>query len=224
MSKSQQVYDLLHKKITMLEFKPGEPLSEPRLMSEFGVGRTPLREAIQRLIMQGLVIAYPRQAPTVAPVQAGEVAQIVEMRTVLEVATVRLAAQRATKEDIQRLSAASDEYARATEEGDPIAIVMADAAFHQGIAEATHNRYLSQTVAWNRDFGCRLWCMSIKLGGSMHADGYKHGPIIELIARRDADAAEAAIRQHIGLMHQRLNALLNGETALDTNIREMNQT
>lgn len=209
-SKSHAAFEMLREKITSLELAPGQPLHEAALMESLGIGRTPLREAIQRLIASGLVVAHPRQAPVVAPIQAFEVPQIVEMRLILEVSAVRLAVERATPQDIARIQAAHDLYVQAVRDGDHFAVVEADSAIHESIVAAAHNPHLAQAIAWNRNFGRRLWFLSVRLGGPLSSSEVAHEPIIKAIVERDADKAEQLIRAHIQAMQSRLQALLSG--------------
>lgn len=209
-SKSHGVYELLREKITSLELTPGQRLSEVDLMASLGIGRTPLREAIQRLIASGLIVAHARQAPVVAPIQAFEVPQIIEMRTILEVSSVRLAIERGTDQDIERIESANALYVQAVKDSDHFAIVEADSAIHEAIAAATHNQHLLQAIAWNRNFGRRLWFLSVRLGGSISSSEIAHEPIVSAISERDADRAEQMIRAHIQAMQSRLTTLLSG--------------
>lgn len=209
-SKSHAVYELLREKITSLELLPGQRLSEVDLMASLGVGRTPLREAIQRLIVSGLIVAHPRQAPAVAPIQAFEVPQIIEMRTILEVSAVRLAVERGTDQDFARIQSANALYVQAAKDGDHFAIVESDSAIHEAIAAAAHNQHLSQAIAWNRNFGRRLWFLSVRLGGPISSSEIAHEPIVNAILQRNADRAELMIRAHIQAMQSRLTTLLSG--------------
>jgi DNA-binding GntR family transcriptional regulator len=181
---------------------------EQQLLADLGVGRTPLREAIQRLVQYGLIIAPPRQSAIVAPIQAFEIAEIVEVREILERSAARLAATRATPKDVRALRDASDHFDDCMELKETRRIVLADAAFHDTLAAAAHNQHLRQSIAWNRDYGGRLWFLSVSRGGPMPSSDYSHAPIVEAVKAKDPDAAEKAIAFHIELFRTRLQRMI----------------
>ncbi len=211
-SQSQIAYERLREKIIMLELQPGERLVELQLIAELGIGRTPLREAIQRLVQYGLVVAPPRQSAFVAPIQAFEIAEIVEVREILERSSARLAASRATAKDIRALRDASDRFDECMEDGNTRDIVLADTRFHDTLALAAHNNHLRQSIAWNRDYGGRLWCLSVSRGGPMPPADYSHTPIVDAVKAKDPEAAERAISAHIGLFRMRLQRMITEVT------------
>lgn len=210
-SQSELVYELMREKIAMMELAPGERLNEVALVEQLGVGRTPFREAIQRLVQHGLVISKPYQSATVAPLQAFEISQIVEVRSVLELASVRFAAERATARDKQAIAAANLVYNQSVDGNDGRAIIKADAALHDAIAEASHNTHLRHAIAWNRDYGCRLWCLAVDRGDQFNTKKNAHDKIVAAINKGDADAAAAEMQAHIGLFRTKLQRVLNGE-------------
>lgn len=214
-SQSQLVFNMLKEKISMMELPPGRRLSEADLLTQLGVGRTPFREAIQRLVQHGLVISKPYQSPMVAPLEAVEVAQIVELRTLLEVASARAAAERCTARERDAIKAANGLYNDSIDGNDRNAIIHADAALHDAIALASHNAHLRQTISWNRDFGCRLWVIAVQRGGQTNTRKFAHDAIVTAICDGDANAAEREMRAHIGLFRNRLQRMLNGEIAAD---------
>lgn len=210
-SQSQHVFDLLKEKISMMELPPGRRLSEADLLAQLGVGRTPFREAIQRLVQHGLVISKPYQSPVVAPLEAVEVAQIVELRTLLEIASARAAAERATPKEREAIHTANAVYNDSIDTNDKSAIIHADGALHDAIAGASHNAHLRQVISWNRDFGCRLWVIAVDRGGQVNTRKYAHDALVTAISDGDPNAAEHEMRSHIGLFRNRLLRLLNGD-------------
>jgi DNA-binding GntR family transcriptional regulator len=192
----------------MLELPPGEPLNEAELIGTLGVGRTPYREALQRLVQHGLVVAKPYQSAMVAPLQATDIAHIVDVRIVLEVASARSAAERATRSDREAIARANDAYNNSIGLSDVRSIIQADAALHDAIAAATHNPYLRQAVTWNRDYGCRLWCLAVDRGDDFNTRRNAHDRLVAAIDGGDPDEAEAAMREHIGMFRSKLLKVL----------------
>ncbi len=101
--KAGQVYQELRRRILMLQLAPGQPLHEAELIEQLGSSRTPIREAVQRLAAEKLVVLRPRQTPFVAPILASELAQLSEIRMVLEPECARLAAERGTAAERKQL-------------------------------------------------------------------------------------------------------------------------
>lgn len=197
-SKSDETFQRLLDKITTLEFAPGQRLSEAHLMDTLEVGRTPIREALQRLAAVGLVQIERHQSNIVTPLQPFDVGKIVEMRMILETAAARLAAARATAQEIDLIAAASDAY-DALDPSTPADVRLdQDRTFHDELAKASHNEHLVSAIATNRIFGVRLWYLTSRNSGvDQTYMAYSHRPIVDAVRSRDADAAEREIRNHV---------------------------
>ena len=141
--KSQHAYRELRRLITTLELAPGQLLHEAQLIDELGFGRTPLREAIQRLAAEKLVVANPRQTPYVAPILAQELSELVEMRLVLEVPAARMAAERGAVAERAQLQAACEAFRNASSVDDRPGILSGDAKIHALIAAMSRNSFLA---------------------------------------------------------------------------------
>ena len=176
------------------EFRPGGRLVESELAERFGVSRTPVREALQRLETQGLV-ARDGRSLIVASLDHSQMADLYAVRAQLEGLAARLAARHAAAEEVRvlRRMAAED---RALV-GDPKALARANRRFHGQIHLASHNRFLVQQL----DLVHRS--MALMAETSLAVDGRggealdEHDRIVAAIAARDEDAAEAALRAHI---------------------------
>ena len=176
------------------EFRPGGRLVESELAERFGVSRTPVREALQRLETQGLV-ARDGRSLIVASLDHSQMADLYAVRAQLEGLAARLAARHAAAEEVRvlRRMAAED---RALV-GDPKALARANRRFHGQIHLASHNRFLVQQL----DLVHRS--MALMAETSLAVDGRgaealdEHDRIVAAIAARDEDAAEDALRAHI---------------------------
>src|SRR6185295_13972808 len=117
-SLAEKAYQLLVRKITQMEYVPGSLLVEKLLIEELGIGRTPIREALQRLAIEGLVDHMPNRGMFVSEITAGGVQQIYEFRAMLDGYAASLAASRASKEQVNELRQLHKQLLRATEDDD----------------------------------------------------------------------------------------------------------
>jgi DNA-binding GntR family transcriptional regulator len=207
-SLSQQAYLRLREQIVTLRRAPGAPLSMPVLAHELGLGRTPLREALQRLACQGLVEIRPRQGAFVASVEFTHLQRIFELRLLLEGHAAGLAAARATRADLAALQLAIDRLARLHPQHDAVAHIEVDRAFHAAVAAGTHNPYLRSTLEQLYNLNVRLWYLVLDQLGSMRAAVEQHQATLAAIVDGDAARAEAAMRRHIADFQERVRSLI----------------
>lgn len=140
------VFKTLRQAILTGELKPGERLMEIHLANKLGVSRTPIREAIRQLELEGLVIMVPRKGAQVASITEKSMRDVLEVRLALEKLAVELACSRISDECKGKLEETLVEFEKATETGDASAIAKADVAFHDAIFVATGNMRLGQMV------------------------------------------------------------------------------
>ena len=124
------VFNTLRKAILTGELKPGERLLEIHLANQLGVSRTPIREAIRKLELEGLVIMMPRRGAEVAQITEKSLRDVLEVRRALDALCAELACERITEEEKQQLKAACDEFEKATATSDATIIAAADVALH----------------------------------------------------------------------------------------------
>ena len=130
------VFNTLRKAILTGELKPGERLMEIHLANKLGVSRTPIREAIRKLELEGLVIMIPRRGAEVAQITEKSLKDVLEVRRALDALCAELACDRISEEEIKRLKQACDEFGRAVVTGDATTIAAADVAFHDIIVRS----------------------------------------------------------------------------------------
>lgn len=140
------VFNTLRQAILRGELKPGERLMEIALANRLGVSRTPIREAIRMLELEGLVIMIPRKGAQVAQITEQDLNDVLEVRLGLEELAVRFACERITDEEIKELGLAVKEFEKKMREDDLSAQAEADVKFHEIIYGATHNRRLVQII------------------------------------------------------------------------------
>lgn len=141
------VFKTLRRGILTGELKPGERLMEIHLANRLGVSRTPIREAIRKLELEGLVTMVPRRGAEVANITEKNLKDVLEVRQALESLAIELACDRITNEEKDGLKANLDQVESAVRTGDTGAIASADVAFHDAIVEASGNARLVQLVS-----------------------------------------------------------------------------
>ena len=190
----KDAYDLILEAIDTGVYKPGDRLVESELADRFGVSRTPIREALQRLETQSLLTRDGRSL-IVASLDHTQMAELYVVRGELEGLAARLAARHATPEEVAVLRDMLEADHALVE--DPDAMSRANRRFHKQIHLASHNRFLVQQL----DLVHRS--MALMASTSIAADGRptdtlrEHGQIVAAIEARDGDAADAALRAHI---------------------------
>lgn len=195
-SPQKDAYTLILDAIDSGVYRPGDRLVESELAERFGVSRTPIREALQRLETQSL-LARDGRSLIVATLNHSEMAELYAVRSELEGLAARLAARHATKEEVQVLRDMIEEDRALL--GDPAALSRANRRFHKMIHLASHNRFLVQQL----DLVYRS--MALMATTSLAADGRgdraldEHDKIVSAIAERDEDAAYQALRSHISV-------------------------
>ncbi len=191
------VFNTLRQAILRGELKPGERLMEIQLANKLGVSRTPIREAIRKLELEGLVLMIPRRGAEVAEITEKSLRDVLEVRSALEELAVELACDRISEEDVDKLREAAKEFEEVSKSEDVTALAEADVRFHDIIYFATDNQRLIQLLYNLREQMYRYRVEYLKRG-EVHATLFaEHEHIIESIVRRDKAAAKQAISTHI---------------------------
>ena len=191
------VFNTLRQAILRGELKPGERLMEIQLANKLGVSRTPIREAIRKLELEGLVLMIPRRGAEVAEITEKSLRDVLEVRGALEELAVKLACQKITDEQITELRVADKEFEQALNSGDVTVYAEADVKFHDVIYHATDNQRLIQLLFNLREQMYRYRVEYLKREEAHGTLLVEHKKIIETIANRDMDAAVDAVCQHI---------------------------
>lgn len=196
------VFNTLRKAILTGELKPGERLMEIHLANRLGVSRTPIREAIRKLELEGLVIMIPRRGAEVAQITEKSLKDVLEVRRALDVLCVELACDRISQEEKERLKDACGDFARATKTGDTTVIARADVIFHDIIVQATGNQRLIQLINNLSEQMYRYRFEYIKDESGHENLVNEHRMIYESIMNGDREKAAAAARLHIDNQEQ----------------------
>ena len=191
------VFNTLRHAILKGELESGERLMEIALAQKLGVSRTPIREAIRKLELEGLVVMVPRKGAEVADITEKDLRDVLEVRTALEELSIELAMKNMNDDDCKQLTEANKLFAKDSEGDDLIKIAEADVAFHELIYMATGNKRLIQMINNLREQMYRYRLEYIK-DKSTHARLVdEHNRIIDAMVKNDVAAAKAAIKLHV---------------------------
>ncbi|MDK2784395.1 MAG: hypothetical protein PWQ41_260 [Bacillota bacterium] len=193
----EAVYLALRNAIVRGDLPPGERLAEQQLAEELGASRTPVREALRRLALEGFVVLIPRRGAYVAELSFKDMNDVFELRTALEGLAAALAAERITEEEIAALEQALADLAEAAEAGATQRVVEIDTNFHALIYTASRNRRLIQIVGNLSDQIQRFRMRSLAAPGRLKDTLNEHRRLVAAIARRDAALARRAAEEHI---------------------------
>lgn len=191
------VFESLREAIINGHLKPGERLMEIQLAEEMGVSRTPVREAIRKLELEGFVVMVPRKGAYVAGVSIKDIADVFEIRAALEGLAAGLAAERITDTELEALERSLVKVAEASEAGDLEQLINMDTDFHDILYKASRNERLVQIVSNLREQIQRFRSTSLSHPGRMKLALEEHKKIVEAISDRDVELARDLAREHI---------------------------
>lgn len=178
-------------------FQPGERLMEIQLAEDMGVSRTPVREAIRKLELEGLVVMIPRRGTYVADISIKDINELYEVRTALDVLAAGLAAERINDDELETMQRLLVEIGKHIEDNDMDKIVEADSAFHDVLYQASRNERLVSIISNLREQITALRTRSMTYPGRLAMTLEEHRKIVDSIAQRDSEKAQRAARVHM---------------------------
>lgn len=197
--------------IVRLELAPGDVLREDELQSQLGIGRTPIREAVQRLTRDQFVTVIPRRGTLVAPIAVDELSTLYETRAVLEPFAARLACRRGTARNWAEMTELIEQSLRPGVA--PDALLAVDRRCHEIIWDAAGNRFLTDTLDNLYAHSDRVWHMYLAdVADTRHAVD-EHIEILELLRSGDADACAAAVEAHVRSFDDQVRAAVTSRLA-----------
>ena len=191
---TKDAYGLILEAIDDGIYRPGDRMVESELADRFGVSRTPIREALQRLETQSLLTRDGRSL-IVASLDHNQLAELYAVRAELEGLAARLAAQHAAPEEVRVLREMVEDDR--TKIGNPAALARTNRRFHKQVHLASHNRYLVQQLDLVHRTMALLATTSLAVEGRSEMAIAEHEAIVNAIEARDGEAAAAALRKHI---------------------------
>lgn len=212
------IYEELRRQILTLELKHGEPLDEISLAATFGLSRSPVRDAMARLVSEGLVTILPNRTAIVTPFEIEEFPNYVTALDLIQRAVTRLAAIHRSEEDMLAIEAANEAYMETVYSGDLSAMTERNKEFHLTIAAAGRNRYLAKYYDKLLSEGQRIQHLQFDFMTGDDAPsklGRDHDELIAAIRAGDAELADRMAHEHTLLFQTRFltfmqrNALKN---------------
>ena len=191
------VFKTLRQAILKGELEPGERLMEIQLAERLGVSRTPIREAIRKLELEGLVLMIPRKGAEVAKISESNLRDVLEVRRSLEELAIDLACQRITAEELESLNKAEVDFKAAIGNGDAMQIAQTDEQFHEIIYNSTKNQKLVQILNNLREQMYRYRLEYIKDADKRQILMVEHEHILKALTLRHIQEAKMAVREHI---------------------------
>ncbi|MEC8171810.1 MAG: GntR family transcriptional regulator [Pseudomonadota bacterium] len=189
---SDQAYEGLEEMIVTLHLEPGAVLSEAELSEQLGIGRTPIREALQRLAREGLVLILPRKGILVSEINPGKQLLLLEVRRELERLLARSGAHRATDEERERFTEIADGMELAERENDDLGFMRLDDALNKLIATAAHNEYANRAIGLTHGLSRRFWYVHYREAADLPVAARLHAKLARAIAGGDSAAAATA--------------------------------
>jgi DNA-binding GntR family transcriptional regulator len=191
------VFETLREAIINGLLKPGERMMEIKLAEQLGVSRTPVREAIRKLELEGFVVMMPRKGAYVAGISLKDIVDVFEVRAALEALAAGLAAERITDEELETLERMLVRIGECIDNNDLQELIEFDTAFHEALYQASRNEKLVQIINNLREQIQRFRSTSLAYPGRMKEALEEHKKIVEAISERKAEQAQQLAQQHI---------------------------
>jgi DNA-binding GntR family transcriptional regulator len=188
---ADKAYAILEEMIVTLQLQPGSVLSETQLSKRIHIGRTPMREGLQRLATEGLVASLPRRGIVVSEINVSQHLALLETRRVLDRLVVQRAAKRGTQAHREQLESSAQAMQGAATANDLARFMHLDREFDQIVETASRNAYAARALAPLHAHCRRFWYMYHHNGDLLHSANL-HTRIMEEIVRGDEEAAGSA--------------------------------
>lgn len=197
LSRNETAYVYLKDALVTLVYKPGEYLNTAQVMERFGLGRTPINQALHRLSAEGLVQIIPRKGAMAAPLSINEALELIEVRLVNEMLCMRLAAAAITEDELQDLENIAQEFEGAAARRDMVALMTNDRRFHEKIATVARNTMLKDILSVLHARSQRFWAISFSTMGHVDEVVAEHQAIVAALRHHDTKAAADVAEKHI---------------------------
>ncbi len=191
-SLTDRAYRALEERIVTLDLAPGSVLSEAQLSEQLEIGRTPIREALQRLAREGLIVILPRKGILVSDINPSKQLLVLEVRREIERMMARAGAERRSDNERQAFLEIAEGMENAARDNDDIAFLRFDNDFNVLLARASHNEYAVGAINLLNGLSRRFWYLHYKKAADMPLMARLHASVAKAIAEGDADAAANA--------------------------------
>ena len=195
-SQGERAYLLIRDQIVTLKLAPGSVIEEAGLRQELGLGRTPIREALQRLAHENLVSFIPHRGTFVCDINLTDLHRLTEVRVEMEGYAARLAAERAGASDRAAMEALMAEL-ETIDESDVRGLMRLDQQIHRQVYQATRNAFLQAMLEESFNLSLRIWFLGLDRGVRLKEAVEEHRQLLDAIVSRDPKKAESVMRQHV---------------------------
>lgn len=192
---SDRAYAALRDRLVALQIPPGAPIDEESLTGELGVGRTPVREAIRRLALEGLVVVYPRRGTFASAINITSLTDLTDVRTVLEAHAAQRAARLRDEDDRAAAGRLIGELGAA--ESSQRSLIELDARVHRFVYRCSRNPYLEQDLDRYLNMSLRIWHLTWDRLPPLEQRVREHCELLEAISDGDAERAGRVARDHV---------------------------
>lgn len=206
-SQGERAYLLIRDRIITLKLAPGSVIEETRLREDLGLGRTPIREALQRLAHENLVTFVPHRGTFVCDINLTDLHRLTELRVELEGYAARLAAERASARDRAVMEALMAEL-DGIDEADVDNLMRLDQRIHRQVYEATRNAFLQATLEETFNLSLRIWFLGLDRGVRLKQAVEEHRQLLQAIVSRDGEKAESVMRRHVAGFEEAIRKVL----------------
>jgi DNA-binding GntR family transcriptional regulator len=205
---ADRAYAELRDRLVTLRIPPGAPIDEDALGAELEMGRTPVREAIKRLAHENLVTVFPRRGTFASEINITDLAQISDVRGVLEGQAAARAAERITGAQRLELERLLDDLGRSEGSDDVEALMALDARVHRFIYRCAGNPYMEETLARYYNLSLRIWYLVLDRLPHLFARVHEHDDVLHAIADGEADHARDILAEHVATFEREIRAVL----------------
>jgi DNA-binding GntR family transcriptional regulator len=189
---TDKAYTYLEELIVTLKLPPGSTVSEAMLSQRLGIGRTPIREALQRLARERLVTILPRRGVIVSDINVKSQLHLLEVRREVERLVARSAARRATPAERAQLARLADQFEQSARKNDDTTFMRVDRAFNELCVAAAHNEFAAGAMGLMQSLSRRFWYLHYQQAADMPETAKLHADIARAIAKGDEAGAALA--------------------------------
>jgi DNA-binding GntR family transcriptional regulator len=211
-SLTELAYAHLEELIVTLKLAPGRVVSESELSVLTGIGRTPIREALQRLAREKLVSILPRRGIVVTEINVGSQLRLLEVRRELERLIARLAARRATGEERRRFRELARDFEKSAKANDDTSFMRTDREYNSLCSEASHNDFAAGAMTLMHSLSRRFWYIHYKQAADMPLTAKLHADIARAIADGEEERAAKASDRLLDEIEKFTRETVSGDT------------
>lgn len=197
LSLAERAYREVRDRLIMLDIAPGAPINEAKLAAELGVGRTPLREALKRLESEQLVVAYPRRGTFATSVDITQLADVTEMRVLLEPLAARRAARAIDGPVAERLRSTLEALRTLGSGRGRRELIEFDLTVHRLIYEASGSVHLEESLVRLDNLATRIWCMVLDRLPDIEGHIAEHVELLEAVVAGEGERAAGLAKEHV---------------------------